>query len=113
MRNSDLQKARAKVLLQDAKVAELSFATRMSCAFDAVYYYVAQLNESATYKKPPSSPDEQTLLNGLRKVGSSEADIQTAQKLLYWYVNQWELAPPPCSVEDAIAWASRITRDGR
>jgi hypothetical protein len=111
MNKFDVRRARTKTLIQDANVAELSPTTRMACAFDAVYCHVAQLNGPATHTKESFSPDERIFLNSLEKLGSSAADVQLAKKLLSWHENRWELAPPPCSVGEAISWANRITTE--
>ncbi len=110
MTKSDLQEARARVLLQDAMLADLSFATRMACAFEAVYFYVVGGNEGPMPKATSPLPDEQSLLSGLERNDCSPDDTQLGTRLLQWYVNQWELPPPPCSLEMAIAWARRIIK---
>jgi len=109
MNKSDLKKARAKILIQDAMLPDLSFATRMACAFEAVYLHVVDRNKGLLPRQAcEPMPDEGILMDGLERRDCSSGDKQLGANLLRWYVHQWELPPPPCSVEEAISWARRI-----
>lgn len=103
-----MQLARAHTLLKDAKISELSFATRLACTVDAVYQFIASDKTKNSQTRNLSSVDTNSVHDALKSLGISNADLQLAQRLFNWHEHRWTLPPPPCSVDEAIEWATRI-----
>lgn len=102
------QRALADALLQDAQVTELSDATRLACAFEAGFQYLAGIVASKLQPSELTAPNELTMRRAFESLGCTADDEMLGRQLLEWYGRRWDLPVMPCSVSDAVAWAERI-----
>lgn len=104
------QHAVAVTLLRDAHLTELSDTTRIAVAFEAGILFLLRAPPFLIDISGLHTQKEAALVNWFESLCCSASDRRLGLQLREWYRRRYELPSLPCSTNDAISWAVRMSR---
>lgn len=95
--------------LRDAKRGELSPASRLTCAWEAIYFCCCEVAaRRGRVLDELEHPDASVVEHLLRALAASPDERRQVESLLRWSSHLWPLLPEPCSPEDACNLADSL-----
>jgi hypothetical protein len=102
-------RAIAARLLRDARLAGVSEATRVAAAVEAGFRYLQQAAAPKNQALGPCIPSKAALTRAFDSLQSSHSDRRLGVQLMEWFERRYELPRPPCTINEAVMWAQRMS----
>jgi hypothetical protein len=98
----------SKQFLRDALRSALAEPSRLMLACDAGYLCLLAVAVQNGFPDYSEHPNESVCWSAFEAIDAVEGDRSLAIRLVNWRPYPWAQRSPPCSADNAIAWAQRI-----
>ncbi len=95
--------------LRDARLGELSYSTRLKCAWESIYFCCCEVAaRRGTDLDGLEHPDVKVVEHLLRAISVSSNERLQVEALFRWSTQPQALLPEPCSLEDTCVLAESL-----